>query len=161
MLLEASPPKTLKIPLGGLDFASSGVVLETLLGSCVGVVVWCPVTKLSGMAHIVLFNSRGDQTAPGKYADTAVPHLRNELLRRGACSTRLLAKIAGGSTMFGERKPSDVGEMNYQAVLAGLRSFEIPLMAEHIGGRQGRIIKFHCETGKLDIYIGTKQVATL
>ncbi len=39
MTLEST--SNIKVPMGGIGYGKSPDVLETLLGSCVGVVIWC------------------------------------------------------------------------------------------------------------------------
>ena len=67
-----------------------------------GVVLYDRVAKLGGLAHIVLPSARGAVDHPGKYADTAIPALIADLDRRlgGKAQSRLIAKLAGGASMF-------------------------------------------------------------
>ena len=58
--------------MGGLDFGASGDTLVTLLGSCVGVVLWCTRTKIAGMAHVVLPETNDEVVMLGKYANVAI-----------------------------------------------------------------------------------------
>lgn len=148
--------------MAGLGFGRDPEVLETLLGSCVGIAIWDRVTRQGGLAHIVLGDSQGsDGGSPGKYADTAIPALRQELVQRGAFSTSLTAKIAGGSTMFGPKSSRDVGLRNHAATVACLKKYGIPLLAEHIGGTQGRIIRFNLADGSVEVRIGREIVAVI
>jgi chemotaxis protein CheD len=154
-------PSVVKVKMAGLEVGRAPDTLETLLGSCVGVAVWDRLSKLGGLAHVVLPESRGCGNLPGKFADTAVSELRRQLLARGANPAKLTAKIAGGATMFGQRTERDVGEKNHRAVVERLRKHEISLVAEHIGGDKGRIIRFCLEDGSVSISIGRQEVAVL
>src|SRR3954470_12520977 len=79
-----------------------GETLVTLgLGSCIGCALVDAEAKVAGLAHIVLpeswANSAGAATAPpAKFANTAVPHLVEELVRLGARKSRLKAVLCGG-----------------------------------------------------------------
>ena len=93
------------IVLGMADLmvVSAPIKLITLgLGSCIGLVVYDTFAKVAGMAHIMLPDSRGLKTAEkvGKFADTAVPAIIEEMLKKGATRARIKAKIAGGAQMF-------------------------------------------------------------
>ena len=93
------------IVLGMADLmvVSAPIKLVTLgLGSCIGLVVYDTLARVAGMAHIMLPDSRGLKTSEkvGKFADTAVPALIEEMLRKGAARPRIKAKIAGGAQMF-------------------------------------------------------------
>ncbi len=161
MATAVAETTVVKVKMAGIDFARSPDALETLLGSCVGVAVWDRTTKQGGLAHVVLPESRGEVLLPGKFANTAVAELKKQLIARGANPTKLTAKIAGGATMFGQRKEGDIGEKNYQAVLKQLRSARIPMVAEHIGGSKGRMICFSTEDGSVEVSIARVAVATL
>ena len=147
--------------MAGLCFGEGTDLLETLLGSCVGVAVWDRTGQFGGLAHVVLPESRDNSTLPGKFADTAIVQLKKGLLAMGASERGLAAKIAGGATMFGARSERDIGEKNYQAVMEHLKTHRIPLLAEHIGGSKGRMIRFSVENGHVEVRIARELVTTL
>lgn len=154
------------IRIGIAEWAVSreSVVLRTAgLGSCVGVVLYDLERGLSGMAHVMLPNSaisRNKEEEIGKFADTAIVALKDSLERMGAA--RLRAKIAGGAQMFQfkyEHESMRIGERNIQAVKEALHAVRVPLVAEDVGGTNGRTIEFHSKTGML--MIRTVNVGTL
>jgi len=161
MAAVATETEVIKVKMAGIGFGKGPGSLETLLGSCVGIAVWDRVTKVGGLAHVVLPSSHGPTALPGKFADTAVVELRKQLLAMGGNPSKLTAKIAGGSTMFGKRSDRDVGEKNYRAVLENLKRHKIPVVAEHIGGDKGRIIRFSLEDGSVVVSIARKEVKVL
>jgi chemotaxis protein CheD len=158
-MLAAETAKPVKVMMAGIGYGGTGERLETLVGSCVGVVLWDRQRKCAGLAHVVLPESCGREGPPGKFADTAIAALKAGLASRG--SLRLVAKIAGGATMFGERSDRDVGEKNYQAVRQYLQRHNIPLVAEHIGGNQGRMLYFSPDDGTLAVHVARQLVATI
>lgn len=120
------------------------------LGSCIGVAIYDEVAKVAGMAHIMLPESRGENTPkPGKFADTAVCALVNELLQMGASKSRLKAKMAGGAQMFalGGKGSSilSVGDRNVEATKRALSGLDIPLVAFDVGGNKGRSVEFRTD----------------
>lgn len=144
---------------------SSGEKLVAFgLGACVGVCLYDPLTSVAGMVHIVLPQTLAPSRAgipnaevsslPGKSADTAVPHLIQELEKQGAKLPRLRAAIAGGARIFkspiikaGETSSSlgpvsrlEIGLRNIEAVRVLLSQFEIPIFAENVGGTCGRTV---------------------
>lgn len=157
----AEVAKTVKVMMAGIGYGDQATRLETLVGSCVGVVLWDRQRKMAGLAHIVLPESHGREGPPGKFADTAISALKIGMMSRGASMSGLVAKIAGGSTMFGERTSRDVGESNYRAVCQYLQRQGIPLVGEHIGGNQGRMLFFTPGDGTLAIHIARQLVATV
>lgn len=122
------------------------------LGSCVGIALYDPVTKIGGLAHIMLPDSKQARSTenPAKFADTALPKMLDDLLKIGAVKTRLTAKIAGGAQMFSFTNTTDimrVGERNAEAVRAILKQLDIRLLADDTGGNYGRTVELKLDTG--------------
>ena len=151
MAATETPTRTIKVPMAGLELGRAPDVLETLLGSCIGVAVWDPSTGHGGLAHVMLPSSNGATTMPGKFADTAIAELKRRLLANGANPLCLKAKLAGGATMYGNKTPQDIGARNYEASVQGLQKEKILLLAEDVGGSHGRIIRLSLSDGRLCI----------
>ncbi|MGV3488266.1 MAG: chemotaxis protein CheD [Tuberibacillus sp.] len=127
------------------------------LGSCVGVIIYCPMSGVAAMAHVMLpsHHLAKAQFHPAKFADTAVPGLVEMLKNRGIAVSEMKAKMAGGAEMFPgvqSQKPS-IGMRNTQVIKEILEGYGIPILGEDTGGHAGRTIEFYTETG--DLYIRT------
>lgn len=147
-----------KVGIADMNIVKSPNTIRTSgLGSCVGVILYHPLKKMAGLAHIMLPDSslaRSETVHKAKYADTAIESLIQMLSIAGADKNRLKAKIAGGAEMFKFTTKSEVmriGPRNVEAVKNELKRFSIPLIAEDVGGSSGRTIEFIPETGKLMI----------
>ena len=134
------------------------VKLITLgLGSCIGLVVYDSTAKVAGMAHIMLPNSRGlmGSEKVGKFADTAVPRIIEDMIKLGAVKTRIRAKIAGGAQMFSLPGMSadflTVGAKNVRETTQRLRGMGIALAAADTGGNKGRTIEFSTSNWMLKV----------
>ncbi|WP_457554574.1 chemotaxis protein CheD [Candidatus Pyrohabitans sp.] len=139
------------VGIGEYVVAKSPAVLVSLgLGSCVGVAMYDPESRVGGLAHVMLPSVNGSERrgSPGKYADTAVRQMLSEMLRRGAVRERIVAKIAGGATMF-TNCSSSIGERNVESVKEALRKEGIRVVAEDTGRDYGRSIEFDLSTGML------------
>ena len=123
------------------------------LGSCVGVCIYDPRTKVGGLAHIMLPNS--DQVKvvhnKAKYADTGIELLLEKMQELGAIKNRMQAKIAGGAQMFGNSTMMRIGERNTEEVKKILQALNIPILANETGGNFGRTIIFNPDNGELYI----------
>lgn len=125
------------------------------LGSCIGLVIYDPASKLAAMAHIMLpaKHDAPNVPKPGKFADTAVPILLDELFKLGASKTILRAKMAGGAQMFNlpgkDNAVLAVGARNIEATTAMLKKHGIQLVASSTGGNRGRSIEYSTDTHKL------------
>ncbi|MDR3264910.1 MAG: chemotaxis protein CheD [Synergistaceae bacterium] len=144
--------------MADLVVVSAPARLITLgLGSCIGLVIFDPVAKIAGMAHIMLPDSRGAKTAEkvGKFADIAVPTVIDEMIKKGASKARMKAKIAGGAQMFAlPDAPTDflaVGSRNVKETTAFLAKAGIALVASDTGGNKGRTVEFSTTTWMLTI----------
>jgi chemotaxis protein CheD len=126
------------------------------LGSCVAIMLHDAQAGVGGMAHVLL-PSRSlarDTSNPAKFPETAVPFLSEQLRALGADPRRLVAKLAGGASMFAQlMMPSAVqmGERNLVATHNALRLAGIPLVAEAVGGQAGRSVRFFVADGRVEI----------
>lgn len=123
-----------------------GVVLSTLLGSCVAACVWDPVARLGGMNHFLLPEAPDGEAGDRRYGVQAMELLINGLLRLGARRDRLQAKVFGGARMTVGF--SDIGAKNAEFVRRFLRDEDIRLIAESLGGDQARRLHFVPTTGR-------------
>jgi chemotaxis protein CheD len=124
------------------------------LGSCVAITFYSKEAIVGSMAHVMLplAYSADDSGAPGKFADSAVAAMVQQMETRGIGPSRLVAKIAGGADMFaGQFKGTDrrIGARNVLAARKALDNFGIRLMAQDVGGTAGRTVEFTPESGLL------------
>lgn len=125
--------------------------LKAVLGSCIGLALYHQRLKAGAMAHIVLPDSAGRAGAPGKFADTAVPRMLELLQEVGVPMPGLTAKFAGGANMFGGPGPLQIGDGNVEAVTQALRSVDIRIAAQDVGGTRGRRLIFDCSNGEMTV----------
>lgn len=151
-----TPDTIVKVGMADLNILETiGILKTTGLGSCVGVTLYDPVTRIAGMAHVMLPSSdiaKEGTLNVAKYADTAIPELIDRLKRAGASVHRLEAKLAGGAQMFafvGTQDTMRIGPRNVESCKAILSAASIPIRAEDTGGTFGRTIEFHNATGTL------------
>lgn len=147
----------IKVGMADLNAASHPSVLTTLgLGSCVGIALYDPGTKVAGLAHIMLPSSvqAKNNSNIAKFADTAIVQLLNDMKRLGARQNFIVAKLAGGAQMFAFSQSSDlmrIGARNVLSAKEQLIQHKIPIIAEDTGGNYGRTIELHSEDGRLVI----------
>ena len=137
--------------------ARGDTVLVTLgLGSCVAIMLHDAQAGAGAMAHILLPSTSlaREATNPAKFPETAVPFLVHQLRALGADPRRLVAKLAGGASMFAQlMTPGSVqmGERNIVASRNALRAAAIPLAGEAVGGQAGRSVRFYVADGRVEI----------
>ena len=148
----------IKVGMADLKTCISPDGVTTLgLGSCVGIALRDPVTKIGGLAHIMLPDStaiRNSSQNIAKVADTGIVELVNQMEKLGANKARLEAKIAGGATMFQFNTNNGtmmIGERNVEASKQKLAELNIPLLAQDTGANYGRTVTYYPETGEFHI----------
>lgn len=141
------------IRMGEMSVARDGEELRTLLGSCVGLALFDERGRVGGLAHIVLPQARGPTDRPGKFVDTAIPALMEEMKKLAKGEQRLTAKIAGGASMFSTTQAATIGLQNVASCEEFLGKLGIPILARHCGGKQGRRMSLDTSNGKVVIEI--------
>ena len=125
--------EVIKVGMADLNICKSPDVITTLgLGSCIGIAVYDPSTKVGGLAHIMLPDSTKikNNSNIAKFADSGIEELIRRVTDAGASKTRLVAKIAGGAKMFAVSGLSDVGNIgarNAEASKAKLKELGLQL----------------------------------
>ncbi len=144
----------IKVGMADLNICKSPDSITTLgLGSCVGIAIYDPVTKIGGLAHIMLPDSTKirNNSNVAKFADTGITELVNRMMRAGASKARMVAKIAGGAKMFEVKDSDAVGNIGFKNAVASkqkLKELGIRLAAEDTGRNYGRTVELHCDTGE-------------
>lgn len=136
------------------------------LGSCVGIALYDTVKKITALIHIMLPDSHVFKkiTNPYKFADLAIPLILEEMIKRGCAKRNLVAKIAGGASMFKFSEKSinsDIGNRNIEAVKKAITREGITVASEDVGGSKGRSMFVESETGRVLIRTvgeGTKEI---
>lgn len=140
------------IGIGEIGIARGDGILRTFVGSCIGLALFDQRHHVAGLAHIMLPDSKGERTLPGRYADTAIPEMIR-LLRAatGGLKLRLAAKMVGGAKMFAFQSGMTVGEQNVVAVDRILDGLGIPVLARDCGGERGRRVSFDIANGEMRV----------
>ena len=148
------PFDLINVGIADMGITAAPNTLRTILGSCVGICLYDPVVKLGGLSHIMLPSSKKSTNNIKKYAETAIPYMIEEMVRLGCDRKRMIAKIAGGSTMFRHTENTlmgDIGKNNIVSTKEILARLNIRIVSEDVGGDYGRTIDFYLETGELKI----------
>jgi chemotaxis protein CheD len=119
------------------------VLVALGLGSCIGICAFDPQARIAGLAHVVLPDSGEHQGTPGKFANTAVPLLLEEMQKLGAHVSRICVALTGGAQLFsyqGSGPRLEIGPRNTAAVEAELERRKIRIVASDVGGSSGRTV---------------------
>ncbi len=158
--------ETIVLGLGEMQVmkGQSGVLACIGLGSCIAMSAYDPVSRIGGMAHMVLstsFDSNASE-APAKYINKAVPLLLRDMCNRGAAKSRIVVKIAGGAQMLsipGMSGRDSVAQRNIVATKEALAKEGLSIAASDVGGGIGRTARLFLDSGRL--YVKTTDGRTV
>jgi chemotaxis protein CheD len=145
----------IKVGIADLNLVMDpGTIMTIGLGSCIGIALYDRTIKVAGLAHIMLPDSTQfkNNSNPMKFADLAIPMLIEKMEKQGCRKRNLIAKIAGGASMFNFSDKSiisDIGKRNSDAVKRTLKEEAIPIIAEEVGGNKGRTMILYASDGKV------------
>ncbi len=131
---------------------AKGAVLKTIgLGSCIGIALYDPIVKVGGLAHVMLPRSSNGTKRSAKYADHAVEMMLEAMERVGVDRERVVAKMAGGAQIFKHMTMDilKIGDRNVEAIKSVLDDFGVRLVAQDVGGNQGRTVYFFTDDGRM------------
>lgn len=156
----------IEIKMGGLEITTNETEeLKTFVGSCVAICLFDLVSKVAGMAHVMLPKKVGnkqltDQNDAGKYADEAFSHMMHSMIQKGADPKRIKAKMAGGATIFAHESETtlfNVGPRNITSLKQILKENNIHLVSEDTGENFGRWVRFKLHSGEMIVTSNLKK----
>jgi chemotaxis protein CheD len=127
------------------------------LGSCLGIFLYEDRKKIAAAAHVLLPSGpeKKMKERPGKYVESALRYMLEEIERRGGERRHVRAKMAGGAHMFrfdSREEHMAIGEQNIHAAHEALAAHNIELAAHDTGGRQGRSLVVDTASGMIGVH---------
>lgn len=158
--LAAGLPE-LNLQPGELHVARDPMLLQTILGSCVGVTFWSKKIGAGALCHGVLPRcpaalAAGSPKEGHRYVDFSIRYLARRFDALGASRSEVEVKVFGGSDVLPVQesrgaKPT-VGALNAATALEVLEAEGFSVLAYDLGGKRGRKIHFHTGTGIVYVY---------
>ena len=139
---------------GDVACAERGDRLETLLGSCVSIVLTDPRRTVAAMCHVVhsRLPSDGQQNHNTAYGEAALDEMAHRLLARGIAPALCDAFLVGGGNMFPALvSEAHVGDHNVRWALAALARIKVRVVLQDTGGATYRRIGWTVGHGVPDI----------
>jgi putative nucleotidyltransferase with HDIG domain len=118
---------------------SQPLILQSFLGTCVGVALFDAEAQVGGLIHLLLPEpvSRAGNTQPEKYASTGFPLFLKAICIEGASKSRLKAFVAGGALVDPLKDMDlhlDIGGRTVETVLQFLSEENIKVEKSETGG---------------------------
>ena len=154
---DAHPPALHTLHPGDVVCAERGDRLETLLGSCVAIVMSDRARTMAAMCHIVHCQPPlGGDVGPTTAAGAAIDRLYHLIRLRGLNPCLCEAFVFGGANMFPNIYPrSHVGEGNVRAVLRRLAADGVRVVGENHGGNAYRRVSWVIGDDPPAVFIGS------
>jgi len=135
---------------GEMAFCDRPTLVETVLGSCVSVIMRNPRLQLGCICHAMLPCSRGDRREPLKYVDSSIRCMLQMLARHSSRKEDLEVKLFGGASM-GRLIPrsQSVGHQNVEAAMTLVHEEGLKVRTSDTGGTSGRKLLFYTATGEV------------
>jgi len=153
----AEPATVTVLHPGDVALARRGDGLETLLGSCVSIILTDPRRTVAAMCHIVHsgaapVDERGTETT---HAEPALAAMFDMLQGCGISPHLCEAYLYGGGNMFPSLfKQAHVGQNNTEWAVQALADLGIPLRRQDTGGTAFRRINWTVGPGAPEVRLG-------
>lgn len=148
---SASPVhrKTCYLQPGQLVACTEPTAVTTVLGSCVSVCLWDRRLTIGAVNHYVLPDAvAAQQQFSTRFGRFSMTQLIGQLRALGSAAADLEAKMFGGAgVLVSQLHGLDLGASNVKVARQHLAAVGVPLVAEDVGGRRGRRLVFHTDTG--------------
>lgn len=122
-------------------------IVNTILGSCVSVCLIDFKNQIGGINHFMLPYWNGEGLATPKYGNIAIDRLIERMQKLGANPNELVAKVFGGANQI--KSSINIGGKNIEVAHEILFQKKIKIIAQDLGGEQGRKIQFDTGTGNV------------
>ena len=145
----ATDAATAYVHVGQLFTSPKACTVTTILGSCVSVCLWDPTTGAGGLNHFLLPQCVENGISSPRFGNVAIHRLLEQLSALGSPRARLKAKIFGGASVIDAFQSANesLGMKNVDVARRLLADAGIPIVAEDIGGAQGRKLVFQTGDG--------------
>ena len=140
---------------GEIYLARSPMILQTILGSCVGVTFHSARLGAGAMCHGVLPRcpTGADPSELCRYVDFSIRYLAKQFDALGAHRSEVEVKLFGGADVLpisaARVDKATVGAQNSLVAREILEEEGFVIAASDLGGKVGRTIHFDTETGEV------------
>jgi chemotaxis protein CheD len=135
----------------------NAVLTTYSLGSCLGIAVYDPVSRVGGLLHIMLPDSAIDPAKaaakPAMFVDTGVPALFRACYQFGAAKARMIVAVAGGAQIMDEGGFFNIGRRNHESLTKLLDEHGLRIAAQQVGGVVNRTMYLSLSTGEVRLKV--------
>ena len=133
---------------------SRGVIVTYALGSCLGVTCYDPLSRVGGMLHAMLGDSKAIHQSTlvrATYLDTGIPDLIQRVVDLGGNPRVFQFKVFGGAQTIQAANYFNIGFKNIKMMEALATRFRLQIMVWEVGGHQNRTIRLYLADGRVKL----------
>jgi chemotaxis protein CheD len=128
-------------------------LVSTVLGSCVAVTMFEPVSRVGAICHAMLPMNPGCDDVL-RYVDTALQEMYRKVVQYGS-GGNIEVKVFGGAKVLNlgkfESRKLTIGEQNVICAEKLLENMRLKVVSKDVGGTRGRRLYFCTKSG--DVYL--------
>lgn len=143
--------KTLSLKQGEVVFSREPVLIETVVSSCLAVIVWDKRSKAGGICHFFLPSGEPGVIAENNYGNYAVANLLRQFKESGSRPEDIVVKLVGGAQPPNDPSAMATGKANAETADKIISSFGLSVDKRSTGGDRAKALRFNSETGKLHV----------
>ncbi len=171
-IIESSPVSNrpvgrMHLGIGAVYIGLEPTTVWTVLGSCLAVIMYAPVLRVSAICHAQLPRPGGreahcrqdcphpcrtDGTSPNqlKYVTCCIDYMMRSLAKRGVVNAMIACALVGGADVLQTISAANsVGRTNIQSAREVLAAHRLPIHFEDVGGSHGRTLTYQTSTGNI------------
>lgn len=146
-------PRKIVLHPGDFYFTKEKVIMETLLGSCVAIIIWHPKYKFGGMCHFVLpkHSSVKNTSLNGRFAEDAFEMFRLAIAQHHTSTKDYEVSVFGGSNInpTAYKKENSIGEINSLITEELIKNKKINIKKQDLRGSKARRLSFDTNSGTI------------
>lgn len=147
---EGVPHDYLLVGQGGIF--KTPTMVQTVLGSCVSVTMYCARYHWGGIFHALLprigdFSRTSSKLEHYRYVDSSILELLREFAKAGVFPDSLECKVFGGASPLHQKYDVSAGKRNVEIAMESLAREGVTVSASSVGGNAGRKLFFRTDTG--------------
>ncbi|MFV0519762.1 MAG: chemotaxis protein CheD [Lachnospirales bacterium] len=151
MLLKET---ALVVGLGDMKIAKFPQNITTMgLGSCVGITMYDPHTKLGGLLHAMMpyIDELNNKSNKYMFVDEGIKEMLKVMISQGAKKSVIEIKVVGGAEMFSFTKDAfeRIGPRNQESAFKTIMELGYNVKAYDCGKNYGRTITLDTKNGDL------------
>ena len=140
----------------------TGLISTSPLGSCVAVIAYDKMSKIGGIAHIMLpgKSPKEDKAEENKYAENSIENLLDELKKSGSKKANIEICLVGGANVL-KKENDTIADNLIFSIFEIMEKEKLSIKKTSLGGYERRTAKLCLHSGIVTFTLGDRSEAEL